>query len=219
MRRQAAVRGAMLLTDGAPRDGPWRRGQVRAKGRLDVRCGQTHILQDGLCNAGPCDTRAFHEALERDRGMFPTEVQITHSLALDPFERRLPWAIHCITPQRERRARPVHTEGTAWTVRRCSTRENGFDPWQRLQYPGFWRTGSRRYALSPTEKRGENARHSLLPTCRIPQILQAIICISGTAGVVHAPPDTRRVLAEEFGVRAIAKFGDDPTFCGWQFEA
>src|SRR6266545_6485389 len=217
MRRQAAVRGALFLTGGAPRDRSLRRGQVRSKGRQDVRCRQAHIMQDGLRNAGPCDTRTFHEALESDRGMFPTEVQIAHPLALDPFERRLPWAIHCITPKRERSARPVHTESTAWTVRHGSTRENGFDPWQRLQYPGFWCTGSHRYAPSPTKKRSENARGPLLPTRRIPQILQAIICISGTAGVVHAPPDARRVLAEELGVRAIAEFGDDPTFCGWQF--
>jgi hypothetical protein len=191
------VRGAILLTGGAPRDGP---------------------LRDGLRHAGSCDTRTFHEALERYRGMFPTEVQIPNPLALDSCEHRLPWVIRCITPKRERRARPVHTESTAWTVCRCDTRENGFDPWQRLQHPGFWRTGSRRYALSPTKKRGEDAGDSLLPTRRIPQTLQAIIRISETAGVVHVPPDARGVLAEELGVGAIAKFGDDPTFYGWQFE-
>ena len=129
MRRQAAMQGAMLLTSGAFRDRSLRRGQVRSKGRLDVRCRQAHIMQEGLRNAGPCDTSAFHEALERDRGMFPTEVQIPHPLALDPFERRLPWAIHCITPKREWSTRPVHTEGMAWTVRCCRARENGLNPW------------------------------------------------------------------------------------------
>jgi hypothetical protein len=95
------------------------------------------------------------------------------------FERCLPWTIHGIAPQRERRTRPVHTESTDWTVGRCSARENGVDLGQRLQHPGFWRPGSHSYAPSPAEKREENARGLLLPTRRIPQTLQAVICISG----------------------------------------
>src|SRR5262245_13717336 len=99
MRRHVAMRGATLLLGGAPRDEPWRRSPARSKGRLDVCGGQAHILQDSLCHVGPGDTRTFHEALERDRGMFPTKVQMPNPLALDPFERRLPRAIRCITPQ------------------------------------------------------------------------------------------------------------------------
>src|SRR5262245_27441389 len=108
--------------------------------------------------------------------MFPTEVQIPHPPALDSFERRLPWTVCCIAPKRKRRTRPVHTEGMAWTVRRCGARENGLNPWQRLQNPGFWCSCSCLYTAFPAEKCGENTAGPLLSQHRIPQILQAVVC-------------------------------------------
>src|SRR5712691_6115224 len=151
--------------------------------------------------------------------MFPTEVQIPHASALHSFERRLPWTICCIAPKRKRRARPVHTESVAWAIRRCRARENGFNPWQRLQDPGFWCPCSYLYTAFPTEKRGEDTASPLLAARRIPQTLQAVVCIHRTTGVMHTPPDTCGVLAEELGVRAIAQFGDNPTFDRWQLQA
>src|SRR5262245_18685117 len=103
--------------------------------------------------------------------MFPTEVQIHHPPALDPFEYRLPRTIRCIAPKCKRCTRPVHTEGMAWTVRRSRARKNGLNPWQRLQNPGFWCPCSYLYTAFPTKKRGEDTGGPLLSMYRIPQIL------------------------------------------------
>src|SRR5262245_22633846 len=151
--------------------------------------------------------------------MFPAEVQIPHPPALDPFEHRLPWTIRCIAPKCKRRTRPVHTEGMAWTVRRGCAWENGLNPWQRLQNPGFWCPCSYLYTAFPAEKCGKNTAGPLLSTHRIPQILQAVVCMHSATGVMHTAPDTCGVLAKELGVRAIAQLGDDPTFDRWQLQA
>src|SRR5215510_15123127 len=147
--------------------------------------------------------------------MFPAEVQIPHPPALDPFEGRLPWTIRCIAPKRKRRARPMHTEGMAWTVRRCRARENGLNPRQRLQDPGFWCPCSYPYSAFPAEKCREDTASPFLSSHRIPQTLQSVVCIHRTASVMHTAPDACSVLAEELGVRAIAQFGDNPTFDRW----
>src|SRR5882672_180737 len=107
--------------------------------------------------------------------MFPTEVQIPYPLALNPLEHRLPWPIRRIASKRKRRARPVHTEGLAWTIRGSSARENGLDPWQRLQSPGFWCPCANLDTAFPTEKCGKHAGAPLLYKRRIPQALQAVV--------------------------------------------